>query len=154
MNRKFLIALALAVTFAALPAFGANVMIKGSALSGISDIVKAATGNDLKIEKHSLFLVERVYDAGSIRLRDRVFAINNDGSLKKQYGSEYYGIGSAFINKSAIAPKQQIIQKIGIAPSDKKFQHGSTSDKRNIFVTSPGCTDGSSIYGVTSVASR
>lgn len=143
MRRKFLILLTAAISFIALPAFGSTVTVKGHALKDISDIAKTASGHDLEIQKHSIMFFERFVSGGTTHFRPKIFTINSDGSLKKEYTLSDYTV-----NKLALNPTTDVVQKIELAVSDKRF-----GDSRNIMITSPGFSDKSALYGVKSIKS-
>ena len=148
MRRKFLILLTAAISFIALPAFGSTVTVKGHALKDISDIAKTASGKDLEIQKHSIMFFERFVNGGTVHFQPKIFTINSDGSLNKQYTLSDYTV-----NKSVFNPSEYIVQKIELAVSDKRF-----GDSRNVMITNTGLSNGSygnplSFYGVKSIKS-
>ena len=137
MRRKFLILLTAAISFIALPAFGSTVTVKGHALKDISDIAKTASGHDLEIQKHSIMFFERFVSGGTTHFQPKIFTINSDGSLNKQYTLSDYTV-----NKSVLNPTKDIVQKIELAVSDKRFGDSS----RNVMITSPGFSNTGSTF--------
>ncbi|MBQ6919646.1 MAG: hypothetical protein IJQ74_04895 [Synergistaceae bacterium] len=116
-----------------LPALAKPVEIKGQRLSEISDIVKTVTSSDFpEIPKHSLMLLERKTIDGDVSDKPRVFLINRDGSLKKDYDPGYSVNGAMM----PISPRLDVVQKMNVSISPKPF-----GKRRNVFFSTAGLTD-------------
>ncbi|MBQ3763672.1 MAG: hypothetical protein II869_01740, partial [Synergistaceae bacterium] len=116
-----------------LPALAKPVEIKGQRLSEISDIVKTVTSSDFpEIPKHSLMLLERKTIDGDVSDKPRVFLINRDGSLKKDYDPGYSFKGTMM----PLSPRLDVVQRLNVAISPKPF-----GKRRNVFYSTAGLTD-------------
>lgn len=137
-----------------LPAFADStgpVTIKGKGLGEIDDIVKTVTSSDFpEIQKHSLLLYERFMgdSDNSVIYQPRIFTINTDGSKRKEYALDN-GLNKDFNNWAPISPTYNVIQKMNVSISPKRF-----GMRRNVLYSTAGLTsDYNSKCGLSTIES-
>ncbi len=123
-----------------------SVMIRGKALSEISDVVKQATGSEFpEIQKHSLLFYERMMDNGHLMMQPRVFTISADGSLKQEYVLEGQELSTV---TTALYPTSSAVQRFDVAMSDKRFGR-----RRNVMFVTPGLGNNQTVKGFSTIQS-
>ena len=150
--KLFFLSLMLACLSGALiePPASEAVSIRGKPLSNIPDIVNEVTGSDFpEIQKHSLLLFERYSYSGGIRYQPRIFTLNNDGSVKKQYELAGYDVNGG----TTESPTLSVMQRMSLAISDKRF-----GQRRTVMHSTPGMHDSSgnsyNVYGFRTIESN
>ena len=131
-----------------LPASADPVTIKGQRLADISDIVKTVTSTDFpEIPKHSLLLYERLTgdSTNPVKYQPRIFTINNDGSMRKQFDFTAYGSNWVPVN-----PTHDVVQMMNVSISPKRF-----GMRRNVVYSTSGLTSSYiSRYGLGTIESN
>ena len=123
----------------------AGITIGGKSLGSIPDIIKATTGSDLpEIQKHSLLLFERFNDTAGIVYQPRVFTINADGTMRKQFELKKWTLDDTHKNSTTVTPGGDFVQKMDLAISPQRF-----GGRRNVIYTNTGLAMNNSYYSIT-----
>ncbi|MBR0251340.1 MAG: hypothetical protein IJQ77_09675, partial [Synergistaceae bacterium] len=129
--KLFFLSLVMACLFGAFVETSSSeaVTIHNKPLNNIPDIVKEVTGSEFpELQKHSIMLYERFSRNGATYFTPKIFTLNNDGTMRKMHELADYSI-----NHTTISTRENIVQKMSLAMSNKRF-----GQRRNVMLTMPG----------------